>query len=183
MKTKQRHTSPAQQAVRIHRFMLALSAYGIGVLLVVIAHILGISALAPLIATIGAMAAANGAVYVALRTNLNERFADPSLTWVQVLAGTAILMYVVYHFDHDRGLALMASLLVLAFGAFRFTTREFLTAAGVVLAGHAAVINLLFWMKPGAVDVWLEAFQWITLAFVLPCFAVIGGRGGRLPPG
>src|SRR5882672_10082478 len=176
MRKTQRHTSPAKQAVRIRRFALALSAYGIGVVLLAIAHVLDLIALAPALAAVAAMALVNAAVYAALRTRANERFQDPSLTWAQVLAGTAILMYVVYHFDHDRGLALMCSLLVLAFGAFRFNTREFLTAAGIVLAGYAAVINLLFWLKPEVVNVWLEAFQWITLAFVLPCFAVIGGR-------
>ena len=172
--------SPGRQAVRIRRFALGTSAYGVSVALLVIAHLLDLISLAPVIAAIAAMAATNGAVYAVFRANLNERFKDPSLTWAQVLAGTAILMFVVYHFDRDRGLALTVSLLVLSFGAFRFNTREFLTAAGIVLAGYAAVINLLFWMKPERVDVWLEAFQWITLAFVLPCFAVIGGRVSEL---
>ena len=180
MKTRLGHTSPTKQAVRIRRFALGLSAYGISILLLGIAHVLDLIALGPVIAAVSSMAAINAAVYAALRTRYNERFSDPSLTWAQVLAGTVVLMFVVYHFDHDRGLALMVSLLVLAFGAFRFTTREFLVAAGIVLAGYAAVINLLFWMKPDVVDVWLEAFQWITLALVLPCFAVIGGRVSEL---
>ena len=153
MRKPQRHASPAKQAVRIRRFALALSAYGIGVVLLAIAHALDLIALGPALLAVAAMAVTNCAVYATLRTHANERFRDPSLTWAQVLAGTAILLYVVYHFDHDRGLALMVSLLVLAFGAFRFTTREFLTAAGIVLAGYAAVINLLFWLKPGVVDV------------------------------
>ena len=39
-------------------------------------------------------------------------------------------------------------LVVLAFGMFRFTTREFFAVAGLVLAGYARVINLLMWHKP-----------------------------------
>ncbi|MGF2075899.1 hypothetical protein, partial [Enterococcus casseliflavus] len=38
------------------------------------------------------------------------------------------------------------------------------------------VINLLMWNKPERVNVWLEAFSWLTLTFVLPCFAMVGGR-------
>jgi len=141
-----------------------------------VAHTLGLIATGPTVAAAALMFAVNFAFFIAFRTNLNERFEDPSLTWLQVLTGAAVLMYVVYHFDRERGLALMMSLLVLSFGAFRFSTREFLTAAGAILAGYALVINLLMWRKPDEVNVWLEAFQWITLAFVLPCFALIGGR-------
>jgi diguanylate cyclase (GGDEF)-like protein len=55
-----------------------------------------------------------------------------------------------------------------------------MTAAGVVLGAYAGVINLLMWRKPDTVDVWLEAFHWIALALVLPCFALVGGRLSEL---
>jgi diguanylate cyclase (GGDEF)-like protein len=174
--TPRSQATSSRQAVRLQRFSLAIAAYGISILLVAIAHQLGMIALVPAVVASAAMLAVNGAVFYLIRTGLNERFKDPSLTWLQILAGMVVLMYVVYHFDRDRGLALMVCLLVLSFGAFRFNTREFLTAAGVALAGYAAVINLLFWLKPDVVNVLFEAFQWTTLAFVLPCFAVIGGR-------
>jgi len=165
-----------KQTVRLRRFLLAIAAYGVSIVLLGIAHALGLIATGPTVVAAILMFAVNFAFFVAFRTNINERFEDPSLTWLQVLTGAAVLMYVVYHFDRERGLALMMSLLVLSFGAFRFNTREFLTAAGSILAGYALVINLLMWRKPDEVNVWLEAFQWITLAFVLPCFALIGGR-------
>ena len=165
-----------KQTVRLRRFLLAIAAYGVSIVLLGIAHTLGLIAAGPTVVAAILMFAVNFTFFVAFRTNINERFEDPSLTWLQVLTGAAVLMYVVYHFDRERGLALMMSLLVLSFGAFRFNTREFLTAAGSILAGYALVINLLMWRKPDEVNVWLEAFQWITLAFVLPCFALIGGR-------
>ncbi|MFZ3322415.1 MAG: EAL domain-containing protein [Usitatibacter sp.] len=170
------HGVRTKQMVRLRRFVLAIAAYSISIVLLGIAHALGLIATAPTVATAIAMFVMNLGFYFAFRTNLNERFSDPSLTWLQVLTGATVLMFVVYHFDRERGLALMMSLLVLSFGAFRFNTREFLTAAGSILAGYALVINLLMWRKPDEVNVWLEAFQWITLAFVLPCFAIIGGR-------
>ena len=66
----------------------------------------------------------NLALYVVFHINLNERFADPSLTWPQILAATIVLMFVVYHVNGDRGMALMMTLVVLSFGTFRFSTRE-----------------------------------------------------------
>jgi diguanylate cyclase (GGDEF)-like protein len=170
----------SKHAVRVRRFLLAASAYGLCVPLLVIAHVLGFMQRTPVVAATAMIAAVNGLLYLAFRTRANERFADPSLTWPQVLLGNMVLMYVVYHFDHDRGLALMMCLVILAFATFKFNTRQFFLASGCILASYSAVINLLMWLKPEAIDVWQEAFQWIALALVLPCFAVVGGRLSEL---
>jgi diguanylate cyclase (GGDEF)-like protein len=170
----------SKKAVRLRRFLLAGAAYGVCIPLLAIAHLLGLIGLAPVLVLGAAIAAVNAAFYVLLQTGLNERFADPSLTWAQTLAAIAVVMYTAYHFDHSRGLALMMCLVILAFGTFRFSMREFITAAGIMLAAYALVINALLWLKPDVVNVWLEAYQWLTLALVLPTFAVVGGRLSEL---
>jgi diguanylate cyclase (GGDEF)-like protein len=170
----------SKQAVRVRRFLLAAGAYGVCIPLLAIANLLGMIPARTAVEIVAAIVAVNAAIYLLFQSGINQRFRDPSLTWLQTLGATAVLMYAVYHFDRERGLALMMCLVVLAFGTFRFTTREFFTAAGVVLAGYAAVINLLMWLKPEQVNVWREAFHWITLAFVLPCFALVGGRLSEL---
>jgi len=164
----------------MRRFRMAAGAYAVCVPLLAIAHGLGLVPLAATIHVAMLMAAVNVLVYALLRSGLNQRFADPSLTWLQTVLATGVLMYTVYHFDKERGLALMMCLVVLAFGAFRFNTREFFTASGLVLAGYALVINLLMWFKPEVINLPLETFQWLTLAFVLPCFAMVGGRISEL---
>ncbi len=168
-------TGNAKQAVRFRRFLLAAAAYGVCVPLLVMAHAIGLMRLGAMLGILAAMAAVNVALFFVFRTGLNERFDDPSLTWPQLLLASGVLMIAVYHFDKDRGLALMMCLVVLAFGAFRLTTREFFTAAGAMLAAYLGVINVLMWTKPEVVNVPLEAYRWITLALVLPCFAVVGG--------
>jgi diguanylate cyclase (GGDEF)-like protein len=170
----------AKHAVRVRRFYLAAGAYAACLPLLALGHLLGLIPLAPMAITAAAILVVNGALFATFRSGLNERFADPSLTWLQTISATCIVMFVVYHADHERGLALMITLVVLAFGTFRFTTREFMTATGLVLAAYAGVINLMMWRKPDLVNVPLEAFQWVTLAFVLPCFAVVGGRLSEL---
>jgi diguanylate cyclase (GGDEF)-like protein len=170
----------SKHAVRVRRFLLAAAAYSLCIPLLAIAHLLGFIHREPVVVSAATILAVNAAFYLVFSTRLNERFRDPSLTWPQVLLGIAVLMYVVYHFDHDRGLALMMCLVILAFGSFRFNTREFFLAAGCVLASYSGVINLLMWMKPQVIDVWQEAFQWIALAMVLPCFALVGGRLSEL---
>jgi diguanylate cyclase (GGDEF)-like protein len=169
-----------KQGVRLKRYLMALAAYGVCVGLLGIAHWLQLIAARPAIIAAVAMLVTNLGVFALIHTGVNQRFADPSLTWLQVISAIAVIMYVTYYSDHDRAVPLMVSLLVLSFGAFRFTTREFLLAAGVVLAGYAGVINLLFWQKPESVNVYLEGFTWLTMAAVLPCYAFVGGRLSEL---
>jgi predicted signal transduction protein with EAL and GGDEF domain len=169
-----------KQGVRMKRYLMALMAYGVCVGLLGIANDLGLIGGLPAVVAAVAMLVVNCGVFALIRTGLNERFADPSLTWFQVISALSVILFITYHSDHDRALPLMVCLLVLSFGAFRFTTREFLLASGFVLAGYAAVINLLFWRKPDLVNVYLEAFTWLTMAAVLPCFAFVGGRLSEL---
>jgi diguanylate cyclase (GGDEF)-like protein len=169
-----------RQQVRKRRFYLAAAAYAVCLPVLGAAHYLGIIALAPTLRVVALVVLANLGFYAVFASGLNLRAPDPSLTWPQTIAGTAILMYAVYYADTDRGLTLMICLVVLAFGAFRFTTREFLTASGMVLAAYLGVINVMMWSKPEVVNVPLEAYRWLTLALVLPCFAVVGGRVSEL---
>src|SRR5262245_9665519 len=127
----------------MRRFLLGASAYAVCLPLLGIAWLLGLVGTTGVLAAAGLILAVNAAFFLAFRTRLNERFADPSLTWGQVMAGIAVVMFVVYELDSERSLALGVALVVLSFGAFRFSTREFLTASGLVLAAYAAVINLL----------------------------------------
>ncbi|HUQ28503.1 MAG TPA: EAL domain-containing protein [Usitatibacter sp.] len=178
--TKRSQSFDGKQGVRLQRFFLALGAYGVSIGLLAIACWLEIIPVRPAIFASVAMVVSNLLVFGLIRSGINRRFSDPSLTWVQVVAGIAVIMYITYHADSDRALPLIVTMLVLSFGAFRFSTREFLLAAGLVLAAYAAVINLLFWHKPDTVNVYLEAFTWLTLAAVLPVYATVGGRLSEL---
>jgi diguanylate cyclase (GGDEF)-like protein len=166
----------SKQALRLRRFLLAASAYGVCLPLLVASHYMGLIGFWPMVDIAVAMVVVNVILFAAFRSGLNERFEDPSLTWLQTLAAIAVLMITVYHFDADRGMPLIVCLLVLAFGVFRFTVREFVLASGVVIAGHAAVVNALMWLKPNVIDVKLEGFRWLAMAMMLPCFAVVCGR-------
>ena len=169
-------TAKVMQAVRMRRFWLAASVYLISIPLLVFGTFVGLIAREPALVAGTAMAVANLAFFWLLRTGYNLRFGDPSLTWLQMLTATTLLMFVAYSFDRNRGVALLMCLVILVFGVFRFKVREYIFASVVMLAGYAAVINIAMWKKPETVDVWLEFYQWLTLACVLPLFGYIGGR-------
>ncbi len=166
----------SKQLVRTRRFLLASSVYAVSLPLLYFAHVIGLIAFAPMLVAAFAMLGVNAALYLMFRSGANERFADPSLTWLQTVAASVVLLYVVYSFDRERNLALFMCLVVFLFGAFRFTAREFFMAVLQFLAGYALVINLLMYLKPETVNVYLEWFQWTALACILPCYAAIGGK-------
>ncbi len=170
----------AKQAARLRRFLVALPVYAVMGLLLYLAHAAGLIRGAPVAAGIGAMVAVNAVLYLSFRSGLNLRFRDPSLTWLQIFLASTILLYLVYHFDRERNFALMMCLVIFVFGAFRFNVRQFLGAAMQFLAGFGLVIYLLLRFRPEYADPHLLGLQWIALATVLPCFALVGGMLSEL---
>jgi diguanylate cyclase (GGDEF)-like protein len=169
-----------RQSVRLRRFLLATVIYGVCLPLLMLACLFGMVARDPALLIAGLMVAVNLGFYLTFRTGLNLRFEDPSLTRAQVVAANAVLMFAVYSFDQGRAMVLNLALVILTFGVFRFTTREFVRTSLQILAGYALVINLLMHFKPDTVNVYHEWFQWTGLACLLPLFAMIGGRISRL---
>ena len=165
-----------QQAQRLQQVRIAAAAYAIAIPLLFLAYLVKLIGGVPAMIAIGMMLLANATYFLLFKTGANLRFADPSLTQAQTIAGIVFVMFVAYSFSHDRGLVLIWCFVVLLFGVFRFKTREFLFNTMLILAGYALVINLLMVYKPNTVSVHLEWFQWMTLALVLPAFALIGGR-------
>jgi diguanylate cyclase (GGDEF)-like protein len=160
----------------MRRFFLASATYAICVPLLFLAHVLGLVALPPVFGMVAAIVAINAAFFFVFRSGFNRRFGDPSLTWLQIFIANTVLMYGAYAFNQGRAFELSICLVVLMFGVFRFSTREFITITLQILAGYALVINLLMYLKPDTVNVYLEWFQWAGMAAILPLFAVVGGR-------
>ena len=165
-----------QQAVRLQQFLIAAGSYAIAIPLLFLAHLAKLIALGPALVAIGAVLAINLVFFVLFTSGANLRFKEPSLTHAQSFVGIAFVMGCAYSFNHDRSLVLIWCFVVMLFGVFRFKTREFVVTSLVILAGYALVINLLMNFKPDTVNVYLEWFQWATLALVAPAFAMIGGR-------
>ena len=165
-----------QQAARMKQFLIAAATYALAFPLLVFAHLAGLIALAPALSAMAMALVINGAFFLMFKSGFNLRFTEPGITAAQTMIGILFVMYVAYHFNRDRGLVLSWCLVVLLFGVFSFNKRQFIVTTLVMLAGYAAVINMLMTFKPDTVNVYLEWFQWATLALVLPAFALIGAR-------
>jgi diguanylate cyclase (GGDEF)-like protein len=166
-----------KQELRLRRYGLAASSYALGLALLWAAYAIGFIHAGPALLLSAAMIGVNAALYAAFLSGANLRFADPSLTKLQLYVAVTVLMVALYEVDVGRGISLGMCFLVLLFGVFRLTTRELIGVALYTLAGYALVINLLMRWRPWAIaSVQQEWFNWLLLAATLPWFGLIGGR-------
>jgi len=94
-----------------------------------------------------------------LRSGLNLRYYDPSLTVPQMVWGTFFLLHIAYLLNDWRGLILMSYFGMLSFGFFKLRFREFLSVALVAILGYALIILYLFIEEPERIEIGLELFQ------------------------
>ena len=167
----------AKQALRLRRFGLAALIYALTTALMAVAWTFDVLPGSAALNVAAVYLAINVALYVAIRSGFNLRFADPSLTRFQILTAITVVMYIVYHMDDGRDIALFGCFIVFLFGIFRLSAREFTVVTLYTLAAYALVINLLMHLRPQAIhDVHREWMSWLLLAGFLPCFTIIGGQ-------
>jgi diguanylate cyclase (GGDEF)-like protein/PAS domain S-box-containing protein len=167
----------AKQALRLRRFGLAALSYAFAAALVAFAWAFDVLSEAAALQVAAAFVAINACLYAAIRSGFNLRFRDPSLTRLQMLTAVTVLMYIVYHMDEGRNIAVSGCFIVFLFGVFRLDAREFTVVTLYTLAAYALVIDLLMYLRPHAIRaVPHEWMSWLLLATLLPWFAMLGGN-------
>ena len=137
----------------------------------------GLGFLSDRVATLytASMVAVNVIFYAVLRSGLNKRFKDPSLTSIQiVLAGTQG-MYAMYFAGLSRGAFLLLGVALFSFGMFRFNTRGFLKLAAVMLTVYALMLAALVHFQADTTNLRLEFLLWVTFAMTLAQFSLLAG--------
>ena len=164
-----------RQAIRISRLLISTSAYLLSFLLICLSYWLGyMEAWVIGFGAFSVIASACG-FYVWMRTGLNLRMADPSLTMIQMVVSTLVIMVLIYNAIHTRGPFLIIYLVVFLFGIFRLNTRQFMALSAFVLSTYGAVIFLLAQYHPEKISLYEDILQWVALAALLPFFGVLGG--------
>jgi diguanylate cyclase (GGDEF)-like protein len=164
------------QALRIRRFFMAFASYMMWMVFVFYCFAQGFFRM-PIGETLALSAfvvSFNLAVYIILRSGFNKRFKDPSLTILQMILATFVIIVVAYYTDEIRGILLLIYLVVFVFGAFRLQLRQFFAMALFALTGYGYVIALLLAHHPDKIDLRIELLQLVVLAAVLSWFSLIG---------
>lgn len=122
----------------------------------------------------------NAVFFTVLRTRLNLRFADHSLTLPQIASAMVTMAYVMYYADRGRGALLVVFLVAFLFGVFRLRTRQLLLLAATAILSFAGMVLALYQFKPDTVEPADEILELIVLTVTLPWFAAMGGYVSQL---
>jgi diguanylate cyclase (GGDEF)-like protein len=165
------------QTLRIKRFLIAFGSYVMWSTLAVFLHFQELTRLTfnVLIISLSGILAINILLYAMIRTGLNKRFKDPSLTLLQMVIATFWAMVFVYYADSFRSVVLLLYLVVFVFGIFRLKVWQFLFLSVFAVVNYAAVILLLYKIHPESINTKIDVLNIVVLATVLPWFSLIGG--------
>ena len=120
------------------------------------------------------------AFYAVFRSGLNLRFRDPSLTLLQILCSTLVILYTLYESKHAHGVLALIYMVSFLFGVFRLSTRELLSLTAFVSLSYGAIIAVRWHSRADTGDFKLMLLSWIVLTAVLVFFSIMGGYISRL---
>lgn len=131
-----------RQQLRVRRFFMSLASY---TMWYVIAFVCWRSGL--LDVSLTHFVRAGAALYVTqfffyflIRSGLNLKFRDPSLTVMQILVGLTWALILVSISSEIRGLMLTVFMITLLFGIFALDKRQFLLTSLVAYTGYTALV-------------------------------------------
>ena len=161
-----------RQALRMRRFFIAAATSCLVPLVLFVFAALGAADFQVAVwgaALIGALIVL---FYVLLRSGLNLRCRDPSLTSEMILAAILCIAYLSYHVGNARMAIAMFYLMALWFGVLQLGAGRLLGLAVIALLAHGIMLWMWHERNPGA-DVAASQMQIATLAVVLPWFAAM----------
>ncbi len=103
--------------------------------------------------------------YLAIRIGLNRQFADPSMTREQVIWSNVTLLATLFFMDRFRPLMMMFFPMILIYGAFRMTARQYIATALLTVTGYLFVVYLRYLQDPNSMA--LENEIVVATAFIL----------------
>lgn len=165
------------QRLRLNRFHMAVTTYGVVILGSVLLVNLGLGTLNAWqwAVYVGSGVLINAAFYWVFRSHQNLRFDDPSLTREQIVASALWGVIPLFGLPEARPIILMFYLPPFSFGMLRFSRRRYLETVAVLMAVYAGV--LVVEGVTGRVGFRLdyELFLFVLYGIVLTWFAFFGG--------
>ena len=169
-----------RQALRLRRYVMAASTSLMVIGLLYVAYLLGGLARAGFVQGTALILFWVALFYAVLRTGLNLKFRDASLTMPQLSSSIVTMAFIMYYADRGRAALLIVFLVSFLFGVFRLRTRQLLVLAGTAVFSYGLMVLALYQFKPETVEPADEILQLIVLAVTLPWFAVMGGYVSQL---
>jgi hypothetical protein len=165
----------ARQTLRVRRYLMAAGTSVMVIALLGVAYVLGGLEWAGLVQGTALILFWVVLFYAVLRSGLNLKLRDPSLTSPQLYSSILTVAYIMYFADRGRGALLVVYMVAFLFGVFRLRSRQLLLLAFIAVAAYGAMVLALYRFKPDTVEPANEILALIVLAVTLPWFALMGG--------
>ena len=117
---------------------------------------------------------------VIIRSGLNKKYDDPSLTIPQMVWGTFFLLTITYLLNEWRSLILMAYFGMLSFGFFKLKFREFLSVALMAILGYGIIILYIYIYEPERISIKMELAQLLAFSCTISVMLYTGSAIHRL---
>jgi diguanylate cyclase len=164
-----------EQEIRFRRYLIAVATSLLMVFLLGVSVLEGALPRRPFAIAAGIALVSIVAFYFIIRTGLNRRARDPSLTVPMMVAAICTVTYTLYHLGAVRPAFLLVYPVIMFFGVLRLGTGSFLLVAAFIMSAYTFVIWLLTG-KPGALDpMKIELLRGLVLGTVLVWFSFMGG--------
>jgi diguanylate cyclase len=168
------------QALRLRRVVMGAVSYLFTLSMVVVCWWLGFFRFPVLLNYFVAVLVLNVVFYLAIRSNFNLRFADPSMTLAQICSAILIGLYVMYYAQQARGALLLLCASAAMYGLFKFRTRDYIIMSGLLVGGYAILIPVVYIVKPNEIVLQIELLQLCALAATFVQFSGLGAYIGGL---
>ena len=169
-----------RQALRTRRFLMAAGTSLMVIALLGVAYLFGGLERTGFVQGTALILFWIGVFYAALRSGVNLRLSDPSMTVPQVASSMVTMAYIMYYADRGRGALLVVFMVAFLFGVFRLRLRQLLLLAAIAFTSFSVMVLALYRFKPGTVELADEILELIVLAITLPWFAAMGGYVSQL---
>ena len=165
-----------KQALRLRRAILANLGLFINIFLCSLAAQSGYFVIDPLLAflLVTGMWLGHLCLVLLIYFSKNLGFKDASLTLAQMLWVIVCLSLLMSVLQEIRPLVLMAYLLVVLFGTFRLSIKEFYGVTVFTLFCYLASLCAIYWQRPMDIRIGQEFFIFCGFAFVLMGFVFMG---------
>lgn len=170
----------AQQALRLRRVVMGGVSYLFTLSMVAVCCWLGYFGPSVLRNYVISVVLINVAFYLAIRSNFNLRFADPSMTLLQICVSILPGLYVVYFAHQVRGVLLLLCVSAAMYGLFQFRTRDFIVVTTLLVGGYGLLILYMFDHGVGNINLQIELLRLCALLATFVQFSVLGGYIGNL---
>ena len=173
--------SDPRQAVRVKRYFLAVVASLLVLAFLAFSHAGGYMEATGFFWCTAGIFTLFVVFYALIRSGLNLKFRDPSLTGAQMVSAFVVIhIGAFYTTSEARGNLLPILLMIFYFGIYRLDTRAMMQLSVINLAFYGAMIGALHLFRPQTLDLALELMRMGILAVVSMWFGMVGGHVTKL---